>query len=45
MRDRRRIAGAAVLERRPEYVPLYDRPKYVTPAVAKLKEFFDEALK
>jgi len=27
------------------HIDLYDRPKYVTPAVAKLKEFFDEALK
>jgi fermentation-respiration switch protein FrsA (DUF1100 family) len=27
------------------HIDLYDRPKYVTPAVAKLKEFFDKALK
>ena len=27
------------------HIDLYDKPKYVTPAVAKLKEFFDEALK
>jgi hypothetical protein len=24
---------------------MYDKPQYVTPAVAKLKEFFDQALK
>jgi fermentation-respiration switch protein FrsA (DUF1100 family) len=27
------------------HIDLYDRPQYVTPAVAKLKEFFDKALK
>jgi uncharacterized protein len=27
------------------HIDLYDRPQYVTPAVAKLKEFFDKALR
>jgi uncharacterized protein len=27
------------------HIDMYDRPQYVTPAVAKLKEFFDKALK
>jgi fermentation-respiration switch protein FrsA (DUF1100 family) len=26
------------------HIDMYDRPQYVTPAVAKLKEFFDKAL-
>jgi hypothetical protein len=27
------------------HIDMYDKPQYVTPAVAKLKEFFDKALK
>jgi fermentation-respiration switch protein FrsA (DUF1100 family) len=27
------------------HIDMYDKPQYVTPAVAKLKEFFDQALK
>ena len=27
------------------HIDLYDRPQYVTPAVAKLKEFFEKNLK